>query len=241
MMKKTAALSIVMMAIGAGATAAHANTVNLDTFNGSGWTVTRVLSGGESNTTAVSDQAVAEVANNPGWNVLADSNAKWVSWSSGTGTGYTGDVNGTSYIYSKTFTLGDFSGSGAFSLSGTFLTDNYATDVSLTIGGAPVPVTLTGTVVPPTPTEFGYRYSVDVDSASSFTSPETFVLTITTVNSYADAGNLANQTNPGPTGLAFSGVASASAVPTPDAALAGLSLLGGLGGMSVLRKRVLRI
>ena len=221
--------------------------VSLDTADGSGWTVTRVLVGGESNTTAANNVAAVEVANNPGWADLGDPNAKWVSWDSSTGTGYTGDVNGTEYIYTKSFTIGG-AGSNKLLLGGSFLTDNYATSVTLTIGSDVLPVSLDGAVVPPTPTEFGYRNLVDVSAVEDLTSPEVVTLTITTVNSYADPANLDAGTNPGPTGFEVSGVAStdvgrsgAPATPLPEAAMSGMSLLSGIGGLSVLRKRLLRV
>ncbi len=251
-MKTSLLMAALVATLGVGITAAHASSVSLDTFQGSNWTVQRVLVGGESDSTT-GTFAVQNVASNPGWASLSDPNAKWVSWNSNTGSGYTGDVNGTQYVYSDTFTLGSFTGAGTFSLSGSFLVDNYATSVTLTVNGNPVGVTLTkgdpSSVLPPTATEFGYRYSIDVSSLGAFTSPEQFVLSVTTVNSYADAGNLANHTNPGPTGFQFEGSACATAsevtqvraVPTPEAVWAGLSMLGGLGGFSAMRKKLLRV
>ena len=250
MIKKMAMLAVAASVTGVGTSMVRADSVNLDTFQGSNWMVQRVTIGGESDTTT-GTFAVQNVTNNPGWSLLSDPNAQWVSWNSGTGTGYTGDVNGTQYVYTDTFTLGDL-GTNGLTLSGTFLTDNYATGVTLTMNGNPVAVTLTPddpqSVLPPDPTEFGYHYAVDVSALGAFDGSAQFVLSVATVNSYADPANLNAGTNPGPTGFEFSGVATtdtlrggAPAVPLPDAAWMGMSLIGGLGGLKVLRKRVLGV
>ena len=252
MIKKMAILAVVVSVTDVGASMVRADSVNLDTFQGSGWMVQRVTVGGESDSTT-GTFAVQNVTNNPGWSSLSDPSAQWVSWGSDTGTGYTGDVNGTQYVYTDTFTLGDLSSTNALTLSGTFLTDNYATGVTLTMNGTPVAVTLTAddpqSVLPPNPTEFGYHYAVDVSALGAFDGSAQFVLSVMTVNSYADPANLNAGTNPGPTGFAFSGIASSDtlsgsatiAAPLPDAAWMGMSLIGGLGGLKVLRKRILGV
>jgi hypothetical protein len=253
MIKKMAMIAVAVSVAGTSTSLVRADSVSLDTYQGSSWTVQRVTIGGESDPTT-GTFAVQEVTNNPGWSSLSDPNAQWVSWNSNTGTGYTGDVNGTQYIYTDTFTLGDLTGANDLTLAGSFLTDNYATGVTLTANGNPVSVTLTPddplSVLPPNPTEFGYHYAVDVSALDGFVGNEQFVLTVTTVNSYADPANLSAGTNPGPTGFEFSGVAASSvdkggdappAVPTPEAAWMGMSLLGGIGGLKVFRKRLLGV
>lgn len=269
-----------------GTSAVRGNSVNLDTYTGSNWTVTRTAStdaaaisaeGTETNTQFVTKSPVLDVANQPSppWAQLNDpseSRLSWVSYNTGdlgnapgttdTGNGYLGDINGTTYAYSIQFTLdGTYVGSDAFNLVGDFLTDNFTKSVTLTdtrgdlitsgvtdasgvlldpndliLNSTSLPVTL------PQNTEFGYENSIKLALGGGFTSPDTFTLTIVMANSYpSDSGSYPG-TNPGPTGFEFQGIAAggvngSSAVPTPQAAWMGFSLIGGIGAFSFMRKR----
>jgi hypothetical protein len=215
------------------ASGARADTKSLDTFGGSGWQVQRILVGGEADTTAYNGPAV-QTTNTPGnggtpgdgtWIVFNnpaqtpyDPTAKWVSWSVRAGNsrfitdGYFDDANGTTYLYSNTFTLGTFGGGAHLDLTGYMAADNYVNALSLKANGVDVPFT---TSRPLGADPAGYYSPIQLQSSYNFTGPTQFVLTITVLNT-GSAGA-------GPTGLIFSGSASATAVPEP-ASLALLAL-----------------
>lgn len=230
-----------------------ASSVSLDTYQGSGWQVTRVLRGDESDKTAYSG-AVQNVASNPGWISGVGGSAQWVSWTSQAGSGYTGDADGpgydspgTSYIYSFEFTIADITGPGGFFLNATMAMDNWISSVTLTQLGNP-DLAIAVTVSPNSslsPTEYGYRYAISANVADEMHPlelmfPATFVLKITGVNSYDPTHNDPNwlaSTNPGPTGFILTGVADPPVVPVPMAAWTGLSTLLGIGALGIMRRR----
>lgn len=204
---------------------ASADAISLDTANGSGWQVQRNLVGGESNTTAYNGPVI-QTTKTPGnggtpgdgtWIVFNnpaatpyDPDAKWVSWSSRGGNsrfepdGYFDDANGTNYVYTKAFTLGTFGGPAHLDLSGYMAADNYVSTVTLKANGNNIPFTTSRpTGVDPT----GYYSPIFMQSSYDFIGPTNFLLTLTVINT-GSAGA-------GPTGLIFSGSASATPVPEP--------------------------
>jgi hypothetical protein len=226
----TKQLLLALLAVaGAAQRFAAADLISLNTASASEWNVQRVLVGGESDPTPYNGPAI-ETTNTPGnggtpgdgtWIVFNDPartpydpTAKWVSWIAKGGNsrfipdGYFSDANGTTYIYTKTFTLGAFGGNAHLDLGGYMAFDNYFTAVSLTAAGSPVPVTLSR---PIGPDPAGYYDPISLHAGYDFVGPQQFTLTITGVNT-GSAGA-------GPTGLIFSGAASATAVPEPASAL----------------------
>jgi len=265
--KKTKALlSFVVAAIGMTYVAPKvmADTVSIDTFAGSGWTVTRVgdptvqnapvVNVGPPGASPLTSWISASTINSDQTAVdgLAHS-AQWVSDASD-GGGYS-DVNGQEYVYTDTFSLiNGFVGSAVFSLSGTLSSDNWiptptspipaATDgITLTYtdagGTGSIPVSLTGGAALGQETMYDYAFNADV-LPSSFTSPATFTLTVDVVNSYEDP---TNGQNPGPTGLILAGSASAttlgSAVPLPRSGEMAFAIMAAMGGFAA-RKRLSR-
>lgn len=255
-MRSTVLGILAVAVLGVVGSSAMASSISLDTYQGSGWQVTRVLRGDESDKTAYSG-AVQNVASNPGWISGVGGAAQWVAWTSQAGSGYTGDADGpgnynspgTSYIYSLEFTIADFTGPGGFFLNATMAMDNWVSSVTLTQLGNP-DSSIAVTVSPNSslsPTEYGYRYAIsanvaDVEHPLLVTFPATFVLTVTGVNSYNSTNNDPNwlaSTNPGPTGFILTGIADPDtlAVPVPMAAWTGLSTLLGIGALGVMRRR----
>jgi hypothetical protein len=249
MMKSLVLLAAAVATACMSLSAARADSVSLDTTAGSGWQVSRTPTAGAPDQTAYNG-AVQNVASIPWAFTTLGGNSQWVSWNSSTGNGYTGDINGTSYVYSDTFTLNpSYTGPATFSLSGTFAFDNWVSSVTLTSDGNIVPITLTSVLPtdPLEPTEFGYQYTISADvSGFNFNSPSTFVLTVAGVNSYNPDDQDHANTNPGPTGFIFSGTASAdpvqvgaaTAAPLPGAAGMGMAMLAVMGAVAGVRKRL---
>jgi hypothetical protein len=260
-MRTSFVLAAVVAALGAVTPMVQANSVVLDTLsnaNGTadtGWMVSRTTDPASSGTAigvvAIPNSDIPGYGNSAQSGVwypassLGNGNSNWVSWSSpdvkNTGSNYAGDLQGTQYTYSKTFTLAsDFTGPGSFTLSGTMAFDNFVSSVSLKVNDKEVPNAITLTPVTTYPvsigtyTEFGYVYTINAAAAPmDFSSPTTFVLTVNGVNkdSYSQ---------PGPTGFIFAGTATAVPVPLPAAAGVGFGMLGGFGLLAGLRKRLRR-
>ena len=192
---------------------------------------------------------------------VGDGLASWVSAGADYGIGYSGDVNGTVYQYTNTFTMTAGVGS-LFTLGGAFSTDNALLGYSLVDLTDPSvnPITIqvspesVPTAVPNS--EYAYNYVFDAIAGAEFNAPDThqYALTLDVLNAYENAagtgsedpGTLHGGATPGPTGMIFSGFASASRggsippVPLPKSAGPGLSMLAGLGIYSALRKRFSR-
>ncbi len=242
-MKKYLVLAAAVAALSSALSPARADSgpVSLDTYQGSGWQVQRILIGGESNSSGGTTLSpVQNVAVNPGWLYFdapgLGGDSRWVSWDTTTGgtvtdnvfTDYQGDVEGTHYIFSKTFQLNGFDGPGIFQLHAAMTMDNWATNVALTADNVDVPVTIDPALQPE---NLGYVHNIDV-TGYHFTSPATFVLTINSVNAYMQDDKRSG-TNPTDFGFILSG--AASAVPNPEPASLGILLAG--GAILALRKR----
>jgi hypothetical protein len=265
--KKMSLLAVAVVA-GVGFSSARADSVvNLDTtgggasLSGNNW----VVSGGGPNSNKFSDTTAVAVsaASLPGSWVTATTvngdqnksegtsshNAVWVSTDDSAGVN-NGDVDGTTYVFSDTFTMPAPASppkSGYLIITGTYSLDNWVTgqaEVSLdyTVGGKTYsdPITYTSE----TGDEFTYRYAYNLSGGSlkSVALPEDFTLNIGVTNSYAD-GTSGDGKNPGPVGLILAGTASiqqadVAAVPLPASAGVGFSMLAGLGLLAGVRRKL---
>jgi len=180
----------------------------------------------------------------PSWvqaNTVGDGNAQWISWDASTGVGYSGDNennaitnDGTSYVYTDTFTVTG-AGNASFAVSGALVAaDNVITGISLTYDGGAVnvPVTFTDNSLSSTnyyhvPSTFSAYASGLFQSSSS----QTFTLTVDVINWDGSRFD-----TPDGTGLLLDGT-GVTVTPLPAAAWGGLLLLVCVGGMKMYHKR----
>jgi len=200
-----AILTIAIVGLWLAVPAAFADLITLDTGTApydASWTVTRTLIGGESVPNADSGDSAGDsytylavdVADPySSWlqaSSLGDGLAEWVSWDPSTGQGYEGDAevgsitnDGTSYVYTDTFTLNG-APNAVFEVNGALLAgDNVITGISLEDETAAVSVPLTISYNPLSPTQFYYQASSFSAFASGLFPPtQTFTLTVDVVN-----------------------------------------------------------
>jgi hypothetical protein len=278
--KKCLSVGCLIAGLERAVSSASADSVILDTGSAATapWQVSRQVSDSPDATAAVNSTAYSGVASvisspvypawvGPGTNNIA-SDARWISWTSAAGNNYSGDPNGTYYVFTDTFTLGtSFTGPGVFNLNATLASDNWVPsqtpsgNTALDPDGMPgIMLTYTSgnqtrnltsdlTVVGNQSIEGGYSYSFGASlPTTAFTSPTTFTLRVEVVNSYAVGSPqyLANY-DAGPTGLILSGTASAfpnstngTLVPLPATADVGFAMLGFFGVVAMVRSRIRR-
>jgi len=184
--------------------------------------------------------------------LVPDTSAQWVTWSNGVGgtpdaagAGYSGDSQGTNYVYTESFTLGNFNGPTALMLAAEIASDNLVTNITLTSTDPGLPtVPITYDSVAAAGDGFDTAFSADVPfiPAADFTSPATFTLSVYVKNNDAFSGG------PYATGVILTGIAEAdgggaddvSLAPLPASARVGFGLLGVFGAVAAIRKRVRR-
>jgi hypothetical protein len=278
---RAAVIAAAVAGVGAAVPVAFGDSmqsVNLDTSAGSSWMVSRngatatsvvnvdssYLLGSPSTGSSTPGGAWIGAAkingyeNQPNTDAFSPNHAaEWVSTDANAGVN-NGDVNGTLYTYSDTFTLSSqFSGVGTLAIVGTLSSDNWVPQanspldsnldgVFVTIGSNTysIPVadfTASGALGQ----ETMYDYAFQLAGLATFTSPQAITLSVNVVNSYEDTGN---GINPGPTGLILAGAATAtqtsqqSALPLPLPASAGVGFatIGMFGVLAAMRKRLTR-
>jgi hypothetical protein len=243
-MKNFVMAASAMAVLGLALPMAQASSVDLSTYatsDGSGWTVVRTAPASNPGAT---ENVVDVNPVNSNWIAslgASYSNALWVSDNAGSGNG-TSDEDQTVYTYSKTFSL-DFSSDNTLQLTGEFAADNYVQSVDLYQNNTLVANLFTNTETFAQKI-YGFQSGIPLTGgATGFSQTQTFTLQVTAVN---DDGPGVGGDFSGPTGFMLGGTAQTlgttqtAVAPLPEAAAMGMSLLGAMGGMSAIRKRLRR-
>ncbi len=242
-----AILAAAIAGLGLAVPSAFADVVTLDTGIAP-WMVTRTLIGGESmantnggDSAGDSETYTAVDVLNPysNWinpSTLGDGLSNWIGWFALSGNGYEGDASnpnitddGTSYVYTDTFTLAGTANS-LFEINGALVGgDNIITDISLEDDTAAENVPLTISYNPLFPTNYYFQAnSFSAFASGLFPPPQTFTLTVDVVNWDTDPYD-----DPEGTGMILDGSAE-SVVPEPASML--LCVVAAMG-MLLRRKR----
>jgi len=246
-----------VVTLAASASAVQAVTLDLNTNDNSGWMVQRyetdfndkasfnpvlplmtTLNSTSFNPVAVQaitpSQAGASGAwiepTSPNWTAKGSSALSWVTTPNPDQYNQS-EVNGTSYIYMKTFTLGQ----GSYTLDGQFASDDWLASMTLVkfVNGQWEEVydfgldtySSTGDYYRD-PTSLSYTFDADLNATE-------YALVANVINSYPiSSDDYNNGKPPMPTGFIFGGTVTSNAVPEP----ASLSLLG-LGAAALIARR----
>lgn len=226
------------IASGASITTGIANWkfVDFQTYGGSltsGTTYTNTVNA------ATSDSAAVAIAGHPGW-VSASSVGPGASWISALGTGASAGIHGL-YTYELTLTAPPLT-AGTYQISGQFSSDNLVD--SFTVNGVEILPGLAYNsvysfqqtyVVPTTnaPTDITLR--VRVYNEAYYANPAQLPYSTSFTSAQFPNGVTPQDSDANPTGFILSG--EAVLVPTPQAAMAGMSLLAGLGVVGYVKRR----
>jgi len=224
-----AAIAIAVVSVGSG-TAAHAESISLNTYHGSGWVVERLAP-----LPVVTSQSAAGAgafgvfdiaAPNGAWISAAntaftltgapsDTAAKWVGADTDGVVGT--DTNGQQYVYTKSFSFLDPSPSDV-TLNAVFSTDNSIAFVFFNGVDVTSSISVPGSAfIPGNLFEGTFKLALSLTTTTLSPTMNPHLLQIVTVNSHQIVGN---GLDPGPAGLILSGYADATVVPVPPAVLA---------------------